>query len=109
MTDRNPVPTGVVSGPLRASRVRRMLSTVASGSGSPERSTAAMPAICSSQSNVTPVASQHLPGGGGDLRADAVARDQRDDMAHGSTVTEGKRIVSTESMAAAGVAPEAMM
>ena len=35
VTDRNPPLTGVVSGPLRASLVRRMLSRVLAGSGSP--------------------------------------------------------------------------
>ena len=48
-TERNPVPTGVVSGPLSAMRFFRMLSTVASGSGVPVASTAAMPASSSSQ------------------------------------------------------------
>ena len=56
-TERNPVPTGVVSGPLSASAFLRMLSTVASGSGVPVASTAAIPASSSSQLNRSPVAS----------------------------------------------------
>src|SRR5690348_7786456 len=49
LTERKPPPTGVVSGPLSASRVRRMLSSVSCGSGSPPLASAAMPAIFSSQ------------------------------------------------------------
>ena len=56
-TERKPVPTGVVSGPLSARPFLRMLSTVASGSGVPVASTAATPASSSSQLNRRPVAS----------------------------------------------------
>ena len=55
-TERNPLPTGVVSGPLSASFRSRMLCSVPSGIGVPAFSTAAMPATCSSQSKATPVA-----------------------------------------------------
>ena len=57
LTERYPPPTGVVSGPLRQSFVRRMLSSVALGSGVPALSTAVMPPYCSSQSNRIPNAS----------------------------------------------------
>jgi hypothetical protein len=58
LTERKPVPTGVVRGPLRATVFLRMLSTVASGSGVPVASTAAMPASSSSQLKRSPVAAR---------------------------------------------------
>ena len=102
LTERNPVPTGVVSGPLSASRVRRMLSTVASGSGVPVASTAAMPASSSSQSNRRPVASSTFTVCGGDLGPDAVARDERDVVGHGPAVDAGGRRRWRRPSAAAG-------
>ena len=57
-TDRKPPPTGVVSGPLSARRVRRMLSSSAGGSGSPVAAMAAMPPCCVSQTNGAPAAAR---------------------------------------------------
>src|SRR6266511_1226763 len=56
-TLRNPTPTGVVIGPLSATRVRRMESKIRSGSGVPSRARAAAPASSTAHSNPTPVAS----------------------------------------------------
>ena len=56
---RKPVPTGVVIGAFRAQRVRRTLSSTASGSGVPSRSMTSTPASCTSHWIFTPVASTH--------------------------------------------------
>src|SRR5581483_8386717 len=56
-TLRKPLPTGVVIGPLIATRVSRIDASTGSGSGVPYRSTTSAPASWTSQSNSTPVAS----------------------------------------------------
>src|ERR1019366_1005550 len=53
-----PPPDGVSSGPLRASRVFRMLSSVAFGRGSPAVCRPRKPAVCMSHSNFNPSASR---------------------------------------------------
>src|SRR6202158_26993 len=58
LTLRNPLPTGVVIGPLRATLFLRMDASTGSGSGVPNLAMAASPACCTSQSNSTPVASR---------------------------------------------------
>ena len=94
LTDRKPVPTGVVSGPLRARRVCRKLSTVQSGSGVPSDSRAARPPVCSSQSKQR---AHHLEDPQGclcDLRTDAVAPYQSGGYAHynpGASVSSASR------------------
>src|SRR3982074_1079837 len=57
LTLRNPLPTGVVIGPLRATLFLRMEASTGSGSGVPNLAMAASPACWTSQSNSTPVAS----------------------------------------------------
>src|SRR5438552_8770160 len=57
LIDRKPSPMGVSSGPLSATRVRLMESSVESGIGSPYFASAAIPATCTSPSIVAPVAS----------------------------------------------------
>ena len=57
---RKPVPTGVVIGAFKAQRVRRTLSSIASGSGVPHFAITSTPASCTSQLIFTPVASTHL-------------------------------------------------
>src|ERR671937_667502 len=58
LTERKPPPTGVVIGPLSATPVRRIESSVGSGSGLPPNcSITSAPASRTSQSNSTPVAS----------------------------------------------------
>src|SRR5580700_3125367 len=52
-----PLPTGVVSGPLMATLLRRIESSTCFGSGSPNSSITPSPASCTSQSISTPVAS----------------------------------------------------
>src|SRR2546430_2111210 len=59
LTERKPPPTGVVIGPLSATPVRRIESSVWSGKGFPPNwSITSAPACCTSQSNSTPVASR---------------------------------------------------
>src|SRR6266700_7931757 len=60
LTLRNPVPTGVVIGPFRATRLRRIDSSTCSGSGVPYSAMTFSPACWTSQSNWTPVASRAL-------------------------------------------------
>ncbi|OPZ76720.1 MAG: hypothetical protein BWY79_01483 [Actinobacteria bacterium ADurb.Bin444] len=55
-TLRNPEPTGVVMGPLMATRVSRMASSTCGGSGVPYFSITSAPASASTQSMSTPVA-----------------------------------------------------
>ena len=58
MTERKPPPTGVVIGPFSATPVRRIESSVGSGSGLPPYcSITSAPACWTSHSNSTPVAS----------------------------------------------------
>src|SRR5450755_3580389 len=57
LEERKPPPTGVASGPFKASRVLRMLSSVALGSGSPSFLRPATPAVCHSNSKGAPTAS----------------------------------------------------
>ncbi len=57
LTLRNPVPIGVVSGPLIATPLLRMESSTCSGRGVPYLSMTSAPASWTSQSNCTPVAS----------------------------------------------------
>ncbi len=57
LTLRNPVPTGVVMGALRPTRVRRMLARSDSGSGVPYCSRQSIPASCTSHRMAAPVAS----------------------------------------------------
>src|SRR6202158_5065978 len=57
-TLRNPLPIGVVIGPLRATLFLRMDASTGSGSGVPNLAMAASPACWTSQSNSTPVASR---------------------------------------------------
>jgi hypothetical protein len=57
-TLRNPLPTGVVIGPLIATLVSRIEARTCSGSGVPYRSTTSAPASWTSQSNATPVPSR---------------------------------------------------
>ena len=78
LTERKPSPTGVSSGPLSASRVRLIESSVASGIGSPYVATPAMPATCRSHSNVGARGLENADGGVGDVGPDAVAGNQRD-------------------------------
>src|ERR1700682_5114911 len=56
-TLRNPLPTGVVIGPLRATLFLRIEASTCSGSGVPNSAMALAPAFWTSQSNWTPVAS----------------------------------------------------
>jgi hypothetical protein len=56
-TLRNPPPTGVDTGPFKATPFFRMDSSTSSGSGEPDASIATVPACCTSQENGTPVAS----------------------------------------------------
>ena len=58
LTLRNPVPIGVVSGPLIATPLLRMESSTWSGRGVPYLSMTSAPASWTSQSNCTPVASR---------------------------------------------------
>ncbi len=57
MTERNPVPTGVVIGALSATLVRRHDSITLSGTGVPTLAMMSTPASSTSQSMATPVAS----------------------------------------------------
>ena len=57
MTERKPVPIGVVIGPLSATRFSRTDASVDSGSGVPSASITSTPACRTSHSNGTPVAS----------------------------------------------------
>src|ERR1051325_8921211 len=59
LIERKPSPTGVSSGPLRASFVRLIESSVASGMGSPKRATPAIPASCVSHSICAPAAASN--------------------------------------------------
>src|SRR5438552_3822111 len=52
-----PLPTGVVNGPLMATRLRRIESSTCAGMGSPYCSITPSPASCTSHSMSTPVAS----------------------------------------------------
>ena len=58
LTDRKPSPIGVVIGPFRATRLRRIESRTCSGSGVPYSAMTASPASTTSQSNATPEASR---------------------------------------------------
>src|SRR5258708_19687662 len=58
LTLRNPLPIGVVIGPLRATLFLRIEASTCSGSGVPNSAIAASPACWTSQSNSTPVNSR---------------------------------------------------
>src|SRR6266851_654690 len=58
LIDRKPLPTGVVQGPLSATRYRRIISNVEAGNGSPKRSAAPTPASPSTQSTSAPAAAR---------------------------------------------------
>ena len=86
LTLRNPVPMGVVSGPLIATPLLRMESSTWSGRGVPYLSMTSAPASWTSQSNSTPVPSRDPAGGLRQLRSYPVPGDERDTMGHGEAL-----------------------
>ena len=82
LIERWPLPTGVASGPFRATPVARMDSMTGSGAASPRRSTAIVARRLLIPGELHARRVQHLQRRGGDLGADPVARNQRHAVGH---------------------------